>query len=787
MATEWEEVKRLAADFQRAQLSSTVQRLSERNCIEIVKKLIELKLIDVIFTTDGKEYITPQHLLKEIKDELLVHGGRINLVELSRILNIDFSHIESKANELAKSETELKLILGQLIDNTYLDGIADEINDKLQQTGQITIGELTKQYDLPGDFLEEIVHERLGISIQGQADPFDSRTIFTEAYIAKYNAIIRGVLSAITRPTTLNNLINNYKIPERLFYSIIDDLLKNNYIHGSISGGRSERASYIPDIYAKSQNEWIDSFFMQNNYIEYDSLLRLGISEPKAYIMKKFKDKDLTYLNSCCVGKSIWEQVEAAIDEVISTASWIDAMPLLPSVLNEDDMQQIVQIVLKSYLKSNTNIHIFCNTILVSDVFLQDCFKIFEPIMIKKSEEDIHKGVYHFLNPQSTKVLSKGDKADESSGKNKQEKKDERRKKGGKSRGLQGRETKMRATKKKYLANKGGSDSDSETELGTSFEKSGGKQQDIEFLTLNEIEKELSKLITLQDCPEELINELAKHLFKPLTKKYQEIAKSVFLASATSSSATRRKTHAEVQEKLNTLYCQVHMFEKGLKIFSDDVQLQLIKYLLKSLCSDMTNIIVNYLCAELGINSEDETTTAITPEARLKIIGKLPVESKDAIMKLHNSLNNKTLDDFYKEIEAVTSSDFCDMILKKIDKKRERQAISEYRHTLLAQLSETTDSALCLHLAVLLLILIQMQQMIHASGKFVPQMITFLQRQVPAEIYQLLHEFQDLVIKQLNQQADAQAEEAAKKLEELMPKLKDVCINYKKSQPNVES
>lgn len=76
MATDWEEVKRLAADFQRAQLSTTVQRLSERNCIEIVKKLIELKLIDVVFTNDGKEYITPKHLQKEIVDELTVAGGR---------------------------------------------------------------------------------------------------------------------------------------------------------------------------------------------------------------------------------------------------------------------------------------------------------------------------------------------------------------------------------------------------------------------------------------------------------------------------------------------------------------------------------------------------------------------------------------------------------------------------------------------------------------------------------------------------------------------------------------
>lgn len=73
---DWDEIKRLAADFQRAQLSSTAHKLSERNCVEIVQKLIGLGLVEVIYTTDGKEYLTPQQLEREIKDELFVDGGK---------------------------------------------------------------------------------------------------------------------------------------------------------------------------------------------------------------------------------------------------------------------------------------------------------------------------------------------------------------------------------------------------------------------------------------------------------------------------------------------------------------------------------------------------------------------------------------------------------------------------------------------------------------------------------------------------------------------------------------
>lgn len=50
-------------------------RLSENNCVEIINKLLEKKLLDIYFTTNGKEYITPSHLTKEIKEELYLHRG----------------------------------------------------------------------------------------------------------------------------------------------------------------------------------------------------------------------------------------------------------------------------------------------------------------------------------------------------------------------------------------------------------------------------------------------------------------------------------------------------------------------------------------------------------------------------------------------------------------------------------------------------------------------------------------------------------------------------------------
>ena len=56
----------------------------------------------MLHTNDGREYLTPQQLQREIKDELYVARGRSSLVDLANALNVDYSHIEHQAQLLAK-------------------------------------------------------------------------------------------------------------------------------------------------------------------------------------------------------------------------------------------------------------------------------------------------------------------------------------------------------------------------------------------------------------------------------------------------------------------------------------------------------------------------------------------------------------------------------------------------------------------------------------------------------------------------------------------------------------
>lgn len=68
-----DELAELQAAFEAVQLTS-VRNLAERSCVELLMKLIEQKKVDLIYTIDGKEYVTHKKLKDEILDEVMVHG-----------------------------------------------------------------------------------------------------------------------------------------------------------------------------------------------------------------------------------------------------------------------------------------------------------------------------------------------------------------------------------------------------------------------------------------------------------------------------------------------------------------------------------------------------------------------------------------------------------------------------------------------------------------------------------------------------------------------------------------
>uniref|UniRef100_A0A8C1CRG0 E3 UFM1-protein ligase 1 n=1 Tax=Cyprinus carpio carpio TaxID=630221 RepID=A0A8C1CRG0_CYPCA len=692
-------------------------RLSERNCIEIVAKLVEDKKLDVVHTLDGKEYVTPAQINREVRDELDMHRGRINVVDLQKIINVDLVHVESRANEIAKSDKGTQLILGQLIDESYLDRLAEEVNDKLQEAGQVNIAELCKTYDLPGDFLTEL-NSRLGRVIQGQIDQYNRGVIFTQAFLSRHKACICGLFSAITRPTQINNLLNLYGFQENLMYSVLEELVKSGRLKGSVVGGRQDKAIYIPDIYSKAQSSWVESFLKQNGYLEIEALTRLGIPDPVNYIKRRFKSSKLLFLKSACVGRAIIDQLEASVEETINSATWVDLQPMIPSSLSEEDVGILLNEVLRGMnVQSSARL---LSTCVVSEKFITGCIALFDDIMQQKAQKEVKNNPVFLITEDDVKQASV---LLESSASSKKDKRDERRKKAtegsGSVKGSGGgnaREIRIRKAKKKGRREE---DSDEET-THTS--------QGINLAFI-------SSCLFLKQHINMLIYHTDVCLYLPLSKMYQEVVSAAFMStSSAGAGGSRKKNMKDLQEEINNLYNNIRLFEKGTKLFSDETQATIAKHVLKTVCTDATNVLLSFVAVE---HMTSDSSTAITSEVQPSAI------PKTSFFFYHL----QAIEDFLSCLE--TSAEECGLLLKKGDKKRERQALFVHRQALSEQLRDTEDPALVLHLTSVLLFQNFTHCMLHAPGRCVPHIIGFLQSKIPEEQHKLLSQYQSLVVKQL--------------------------------------
>jgi len=242
----------------------------------------------------------------------------------------------------------------------------------------------------------------------------------------------------------------------------------------------------------------------------------------------------------------------------------------------------------------------------------------------------------------------------------------------------------------------------------------------------------------------------------------------------------------DLLDKVNGMWSNVKLFSKGITLFNGELQVTLSKHLLKTICTDITNIIFVIYSKDHLLSSCDENT--LTSELRTKILSALPDnEATKVLVKLHSSLNEKEVENFLAQLDQL-----CDLPadleigLKKPDKKKDRQLIFNHRQGLIEQLRTEADPAMTLHLAVILLIQATSQCMVHAPGRCVPQIITYLKEHIPVDQYELLIRCQDLLVQQLKLKSASAADsgeslnEVSNQLTEVLPKIKELAIATKK-------
>ena len=542
-----------------------------------------------------------------------------------------------------------------------------------------------------------------------------------------------------------------------------------------VSGGKqASKATYVPNVYAKAQSDWIDGFLAQNGYLEYDALQRLGITEPQTFVKRKFKDENMTFLSSCCVGQTIIDNLEANVDEAIANGSFVEVTPFLPSVLSDKDTALILQHIYgdagsKSGRKRSTsNVGktplIFAETVVTCQNFLDRLVEPFKDKARDKAAKVVNNGEYAKATKDASETV-------DYQGQEVVDRKEERRKKaagGAKSGGgTQGREGKTKSTKNK----KNKRDEEPVVVQAPQIPDA------LKFMDMDDISVALRDVSILQDCADEFVECLAQHLHPSLNSMYLEIASELHRSTVTSSMQKKRKTHVEFQEKTLALIDNIRLFEKGLQALQDPSGLE--KYLLKSLCSELVNGIFVQVANEQDI---DVANADLNADQRLKMLGQIPKTISEHLLPIHKALASSA-SDLLKSLEDHLN-EACDVLMKKIDKKKDRQLLFAHRQSLLEQIESSQEPSQLLLLVCLVIFQFQTGQMIHASGKFVPGLVSQISNNLDnQEDAETLKKYQSLVIEKMQAKNDEdKAAEIQANLEQLTPKVREVATNAKKTK-----
>ena len=115
-----------------------------------------------------------------------------------------------------------------------------------------------------------------------------------------------------------------------------------------------------------------------------------------------------------------------------------------------------------------------------------------------------------------------------------------------------------------------------------------------------------------------------------------------------------------------------------------------------------------------------------------------------------------------------------------------------HRAALADQLERESEPAMALHLASIILFQYHTNTLLHAPGKFVPQIIMFLQNNISEEDFILLTEYHALVVQQLKQKASKEKSDPEEtgsaamdvdiQLNKKLSGIKEIVKHMKKSQ-----
>ena len=327
------------AELDAVQAEETKHKLSERNCVEILQTLMKSGVLQgLMYTLDGKEYLTPEQLKREMLYELEVSGGRISLSAVETALNLDSSYIHSKAKELIKEDSSLQLIGNgnEMISDSYVTKLVEEIAEQLLEgEGHITVGDLATKYALSVSFMSKAL-ERKKKYISDKVH-VKQGVLYTNGFVDRHKGRVLGALNAVTKPISIQKLVQLHGfIDNDMVEEVITEAISSGILNGVL-----RRNEFTPDIFGRMQHVACESFFESNGYLPKERARKVRITDAAKFL--KRKHPDVVNLNSYVIDASVYDRLEAVVmEDVVAGKRWASVSTVFEDIpFEEKDIEML--------------------------------------------------------------------------------------------------------------------------------------------------------------------------------------------------------------------------------------------------------------------------------------------------------------------------------------------------------------------------------------------------------------------------------------------------------------
>ncbi|XP_022151600.1 E3 UFM1-protein ligase 1 homolog [Momordica charantia] len=771
-----DELLELQRQFEFAQQAKSSIRLSERNVVELVQKLQELRILDfdLLHTVSGKEYITPEHLRREILAEI-EKLGRISLIDLADTIGVDLYYVEKQAEQIISDDPRLMLIQGEIISQSYWDSVAEEINERLQESSQIALAEIAAELQVGSELLASMLDQRLGTLVKGR---LEGGQLYTPAYVARVSAMVRGATRSITVPTNLTviwsslqqllqgiNGASGIAVDGSFFQSLFNGLMKENEVLGSLRAG----VHWTPTIFSIAQKECIDSFFSQNSVVSYEYLRKLGIPNPIQFLQSRYPDG--IPLSTTFIHPSIIEMLDSTVEDILECGSWTNSLLVLPSSFEPQDASKILSSCpsVQVALKSNKAL-IFGDSFIFSNIFIKDLYDRMEKEMETINVPGSSAGIFSADSLSSSKLgndpstFAESVETGNDSGKTGEIMEKRSKKKKGKSTGntlstaaesaVDDQESSTKSKKNQRKAKATSSVQVAEAKTGGKKESVKSKENNINIPTEEWVTEKIKTMMPDFeehgiDDPAIILQPLVNHIRPMLNNSWRERRKALF----TENAEKMKRVLDSTQQKLDETFLNLQLYEKALDLFEDDQSISVIlhRHLLRTSAAPIVDLLFHNLDLHNKLKNgievaelQNSESVSLNTGERTTLAKSLPGTLSNKALTVAEALEGKRVETFVSALGDLVEE--SGMVFKKLDKKLERTLLHSYRKELTSQVSAEMDPIALLPKVVSLLYLQIHHKALQAPGRAISVAISRLKDKLDDSAYKILTDYQSATV-----------------------------------------